>query len=154
IGAFLAGMALSESVDERVHTMTAGVSELMVPFFLVGIGLRLDPSVFSNGPTVLLAAALLVAAIASKLLGCGLAAFRLGRGDAFRVAAGMAPRGEVGMVVAALGRRMGIMPDSTYAIIVFLSIATTLAAPPMIKLAFRGETPLLQGDGVALPPPG
>jgi Kef-type K+ transport system membrane component KefB len=138
IGAFLAGMALSETVDERVHTMTSGVAELMVPFFLAGIGLRLDPSVFTHGDTLLLALALLVTAIVSKLAGCGLAAFRMGRRDALRVGAGMAPRGEVGMVVAALGRKMGIMPESTYAIIVFLSIATTLAAPPMIKLAFRG----------------
>ncbi|MDP9169511.1 MAG: cation:proton antiporter, partial [Acidobacteriota bacterium] len=139
IGAFLAGMALSETVDERVHTMTSGVAELMVPFFLAGIGLRLDPSVFRDGGTLVLALVLLVTAIVSKLAGCGLAAFRMGRRDALRVGAGMAPRGEVGMVVAALGRKMGIMPESTYAIIVFLSIATTLAAPPMIKLAFRGE---------------
>jgi hypothetical protein len=31
------------------------------------------------------------------------------------------------------------MPDSTFAIIIFLFVATTLAAPPMIpRLAFRG----------------
>ena len=39
VGAFLAGMALSETVDKRVLTMTAGVSELLVPFFLAGIGI-------------------------------------------------------------------------------------------------------------------
>ncbi len=138
IGAFLAGVALSETVDERAHTMTSGVSELLVPFFLVGIGMRLDPAVFANGSTLVLTLMLLVAAIAAKLVGCGLGAFRLGRADALRVGAGMAPRGEVGMVVAQLGRRMGVLPESTYAIIMFLSIATTLAAPPMIRLAFRG----------------
>ncbi len=142
IGAFLAGMALSETVEERVHTMTSGVSELMVPFFLAGIGLRLDLSVFTHAPTLALALVLLVAAILSKLIGCGLGAFRLGFRDALRVGAGMAPRGEVGMVVAALGRRMGIMSESVYAIIVFLSIATTLAAPPMIGIFFRGVRPL------------
>src|SRR5207237_2004337 len=42
IGAFLAGMALSESLDLRVHTLSLGVSELLTPFFLVGIGLHLD----------------------------------------------------------------------------------------------------------------
>jgi len=139
IGAFFAGLALSETVDTRVHTMTSGVSEFLVPFFLVGIGLRLDPSVFADGSTLVLALVLLAAAIVAKLVGCGLGAFRLGRRDALRVGAGMAPRGEVGMVVAQLGRRMGVMPESVYAVIIFLSIATTLAAPPMIRLAFRGE---------------
>ncbi len=138
IGAFLAGMALSESVEDRVRTMTAGVSELLVPFFLVGIGLRLDPAVFSNGRTIFLALSLLVAALLSKLIGCGLGAIRLGKTDALRVGAGMAPRGEVGMVVAQLGRKLGVMPDDIFAIIIFLSVATTLASPPMIRLAFRG----------------
>lgn len=138
IGAFLAGMALSETVEDRVRTMTAGVSELLVPFFLVGIGMRFDPAVFSNARTIFLALSLLVAALLSKLIGCGLGAVRLGKTDALRVGTGMAPRGEVGMVVAQLGRKLGVMPDSAFAIIIFLSVATTLAAPPMIRLAFRG----------------
>jgi len=138
IGSFLAGMALSETVEPRVRTMTAGVSELLVPFFLVGIGMRFDPRVFSDGQTALLALALLIAALLSKLIGCGLGAIRLGRADALRVGTGMAPRGEVGMVVAQLGRKLGVMPDNIFAIIIFLSIATTLAAPPMIRVAFRG----------------
>lgn len=138
IGAFLAGMALSETVESRVHTMANGVSELLVPFFLVGIGMRLDPAIFTSPSMMLLAGTLLIAAILSKLLGCGLGAMRLGYRDALRVGIGMAPRGEVGMVVAQLGRKMGVMQESTYAIIVFLSIATTLAAPPMIRVAFRG----------------
>ena len=138
IGAFLAGMALSETVGERVHTMTSGVSELLVPFFLAGIGMSLDPKVFQHRETILLALLLLLGAILSKLIGCGLGALRLGRADALRVGAGMAPRGEVGMVVAQIGRQMGIMPDNVYAIVVFLSVATTLLSPPLIRFAFRG----------------
>ena len=138
IGAFLAGMALSETVGDRVHTMTSGVSELLVPFFLAGIGMSLDPKVFQHRETILLALLLLLGAILSKLIGCGLGALRLGRADALRVGAGMAPRGEVGMVVAQIGRQMGIMPDNVYAIVVFLSVATTLLSPPMIRFAFRG----------------
>ncbi len=138
IGAFLGGVALSETVGERVHTMTNGVSELLVPFFLAGIGMSFDPAVFSNGGTILLAMVLLVAAIAAKLLGCGAGALRLGKRDALRVGVGMAPRGEVGMVVAQIGRGMGVMTDSVFAIVVFLSVATTLVSPPMIRVAFRG----------------
>jgi Kef-type K+ transport system membrane component KefB len=140
IGAFLAGMALSETAGERVHTMTSGVSELLVPFFLAGIGMSLDPKVFQHRETIVLALVLLAGAILSKLVGCGLGAFRLGGVDALRVGAGMAPRGEVGMVVAQIGRQMGVMSDNVYAVVVFLSVATTLVAPPMIRFAFRGVT--------------
>jgi Kef-type K+ transport system membrane component KefB len=141
IGAFLGGMALSQTVGERVHTMTVGVSELLTPFFLVGIGMTLEPTVFKSGATLLFAGVLLVVAILSKLIGCGLGAWRLGVKDAVRVGVGMAPRGEVGMVVAQIGRKLGVMPDSVFAIVVFLSVATTLVAPPMIRVAFRGALP-------------
>ncbi len=141
VGAFLGGMALSQTVGERVHTMTNGVSELLTPFFLVGIGMTLEPTVFKSAATLSLAGVLLVVAILSKLVGCGLGAWRLGVKDAVRVGVGMAPRGEVGMVVAQIGRKLGVMPESVFAIVVFLSVATTLVAPPMIRVAFRGALP-------------
>jgi len=98
IGAFLAGMALSDSLQPRVHDLAHGVSELLIPFFLVGIGLYLDLSVFSHADTLILSVLILIAAVLSKLLGCGLGALTMGRANAFRIGAGMAPRGEVGMV--------------------------------------------------------
>jgi hypothetical protein len=36
---------------------------------------------------------------------------------------------------------MGVMAESVYGIIVFMSVATTLIAPPLLKLSFRGESP-------------
>jgi Kef-type K+ transport system membrane component KefB len=138
IGAFLAGMALSETVDHRVHELTNGVTELLVPFFLVGVGLHLDITAFTNTSTVVLGLLILVAAILSKLIGCGLGALPLGRADAFRVGAGMVPRGEVGMVVAQIGLGLGVIAQHIYGIIVFMSVVTTLVAPPMLNAAFRG----------------
>jgi Kef-type K+ transport system membrane component KefB len=76
VGAFLAGMALSEHVGPRVHEMAHGVSELLVPFFLVGVGLHLEISVFTSQSTILLALVIFAAAILSKLWG---AAWRLTR---------------------------------------------------------------------------
>jgi Kef-type K+ transport system membrane component KefB len=42
IGAFLGGMAMAETVNERVHVLAHGVAEFLLPFFLTGIGLNLD----------------------------------------------------------------------------------------------------------------
>lgn len=140
VGAFLAGMALAESAGPRVRDLSNGVAELLVPFFLTGVGLRLDVRVFANRGTIALAALVLVVAIVSKLVGCGLGAALYGRGDMLRIGVGMIPRGEVGMVVAELGQRMGIIPMPIYGVVVFMAVATTLIAPPLLTLAYRGVT--------------
>jgi len=141
VGAFLAGLALSESTDERVMHMTSGVAELLVPFFLAGIGLRLDLSALRSPATLLLSVLIILAALVSKFVACGGAAWRMGRTDAIRVGIGMMPRGEVGMVVAQIGLSLGIMNQGAYGVIVLMSVATTLIAPPLLKMAFRGEAP-------------
>jgi len=138
VGAFLAGMALSETVEQRVRDLSSGVTELLVPFFLAGLGLHLDLTVFANRGTVLLAVLILAAAIISKFIGCGLGALPLGRTDAIRVGVGMIPRGEVGMVVAQIGLGLGVIAQSVYGTIVFMSVATTLIAPPLLTWAYRG----------------
>lgn len=137
IGAFLAGMALSESVSRRVHDLTNGVTELLTPFFLAGIGLSLDVSVFRDGRVLALSLVVLAAAVFSKMVFCGLGAWRMGRPNMLRVGAGMVPRGEVGMVVAQLGLSLGVISQSTYGVVVFMAVATTLAAPPLLQIAYR-----------------
>jgi len=139
IGAFLAGMALASSVSEETKQETEGVTQLLVPFFLVGIGMQMDLSVFSNSQTMWMCGLILLAAILSKLVGCGLGAWRLGFRDAVKVGVGMVPRGEVGMVVAQIGLGIGVIPKDVYAVVVFMSVATTMVAPLMLKLAFRDE---------------
>ena len=138
IGAFLAGMVLAESVSHRVHDLTQGVTELLVPFFLAGIGLHFSLSALSNWSTVTLAGLILVAAMLSKFVGCGLGAYSLGWADASRVGVGMIPRGEVGMVVAQIGQSLGVIGEHVYAVVVLMSVATTLVAPPLLKLTYRG----------------
>jgi Kef-type K+ transport system membrane component KefB len=137
IGAFLAGMALSETVSHRVHDLSAGVSELLVPFFLAGIGLQFDVSVFQDSKLAVLAVVILIAAVVSKLVGCGIGALGAGRANALRVGAGMIPRGEVGMVVAQIGLARGIIEKPIYAVVVFMAVMTTVVAPPMLNYLYR-----------------
>ncbi len=136
VGAFLAGMAMSETVEQRVHEMTGGVAEVFLPFFLAGVGMQLDLTIFRNPGTLALASLIIGAAIVSKLIGCGAGALRLGRKDALRVGVGMIPRGEVGMVVAQIGSSLGVVPHELYGIIVAMSVATTLVAPPLLRAVF------------------
>jgi Kef-type K+ transport system membrane component KefB len=141
VGAFLAGMALSETVDPRVEHLAQGVTELLVPFFLAGIGMHLDIRGFTEPSVVALALAILAAAIFSKLVGCGLGAWRMGWRNMLRVGLGMMPRGEVGMVVAQIGLTMGVISTHVYGVAVFMAVCTTLLAPPFLRLAYRGVAP-------------
>ncbi|HKP84479.1 MAG TPA: cation:proton antiporter [Blastocatellia bacterium] len=141
IGAFLAGVALSEATDgTRLHQQSETLSEFLTPFFLVTIGMRLDLKAFLSLELVLLSGAVIALAIASKFVGCGLGAMRMGKRRAIQVGAGMIPRGEVGIVVAQIG--LAITGNTAlYAVAVAMAVVTTLAAPPFIKMSFAGETP-------------
>lgn len=141
VGAFFAGMALSGKVANRVNDLAHGATELLVPFFLAGIGLRVDLSAFRGGSLLLLALVILLAAIASKCIGCGLSSLPLGKADALRIGVGMIPRGEVGMVVAQLGLTMGVISRPVYGVVVFMAVATTVVAPPLLKFTFSGVAP-------------
>ena len=141
IGAFLAGMAMGEALPHRVHDLAQGVTELLVPFFLVGIGLRFNLQAFSSRSTLALAVLVLLTAILAKVVGCGLGALKHGRPVALRVGFGMIPRGEFCMVVAQVGMGLKAIPADTYGIVVFMAVGATLLTPPLLKLAFRGIEP-------------
>ncbi|MBA2525588.1 MAG: cation:proton antiporter [Pyrinomonadaceae bacterium] len=143
IGAFLAGMALAEATegDERLHTQTNGVMEFLVPFFLVNIGMQLQLSVFRDWSLVWLALAVTLVALVTKLIGCGAGAWSLGLKRAAQVGVGMMPRGEVGIVVAQIGLSLGVIDARLYAVVLFMAVATTLIAPPLLNGLFKTEAP-------------
>jgi Kef-type K+ transport system membrane component KefB len=142
VGAFLAGLALSESADRRVRDLTRGVSELLVPFFLVGIGSRMDLGLFRSQSTILLAFLMLAMVIVTKVAGCGLGAFSVGWRNALRVGLGMVPRGEVTMAIAQMGLSTKVVSPQVYAVVVFIAVVTTLITPLLLTAAFR--TPALE----------
>jgi Kef-type K+ transport system membrane component KefB len=51
----------------------------------------------------------------------------------------MVPRGEVGLIVAGIGRAQGILTDTIFSAVVVMTIVTTLVAPPVLKLLLRGD---------------
>jgi Kef-type K+ transport system membrane component KefB len=142
VGAFLAGLALSETADSRVRDLTRGVNELVVPFFLVGIGLRLDLALFRSKSVIGLAVLILMMVIVTKLIGCGAGALSLGWRNALKVGLGMVPRGEVTMVIAQMGLSLAVIRPEMYGVVVFMAVASALLTPLLLKIAFR--TPVLE----------
>jgi len=140
IGAFLAGMALSESAEDTDMPVQAeAVTEFLLPFFLTSIGMQLKLEVFLNSHVVVLASLITLLAVVSKLLGCGLGAISLGYKRALQVGMGMVPRGEVGIVVAQIGLGLAAVSNEAYGVVLVMAVATTLIAPPFLVRLFREE---------------
>ena len=141
IGAFLAGMALAEATEEnqRMHDFTSGVTEFLVPFFLVSIGMQLNLSVFTDSSVVVLAVVITIAAVITKFIGCGLGAWGMTNREMAQVGVGMIPRGEVGIVVAQIGLGMAVISQQFFAAVLFMAVATTLIAPPLIKFFYSED---------------
>jgi Kef-type K+ transport system membrane component KefB len=76
------------------------------------------------------AGGLLVAAVIGKLA-AGLGARR--PVNRLAVGIGMLPRGEIGLVFAAIGRSLGVLDDAIFSAIVLMVIVTTLISPPWLK---------------------
>ena len=151
IGAFLAGMALAEATEGNhdMHKQTAGVTEFLVPFFLVNIGMQLKLAAFRDPAVIVLALTVTVIAVVTKLIGCGLGAWPMGLRRAAQIGMGMVPRGEVGIVVAQIGLSLAVITDRLYGVVLFMAIATTLIAPPFLKMLFASEAAAREEIGPA-----
>lgn len=147
IGAFLAGMALAEATEgnQKMRVLTSGVTEFLVPFFLVHIGMQLNLSVFNDSSVIVLALVITAAAVVTKFIGGGLGAWGMKRREMAQIGVGMIPRGEVGIVVAQIGLGMAVISEQFFASVLFMAVATTLIAPPLIKFFYSEDRDL---DGV------
>ena len=140
IGAFLAGMVLAEARERYgLERQVASAAELVVPFFFVVTGARVDFASLLRGEALGLLAAFSLLAILTKLVGCGLPALRLGPRAALIVGVGMVPRGEIGFVVASLGLATGALGMELYGVIVAMAILTTLVTPPLLARLVAGR---------------
>lgn len=117
--------------EKHVENLFDDLSRFFVPIFFVYTGLQVNLSVFGDAKTVGVALVITVVAILGKLVS-GLAA---GKGlDRLMIGAGMAPRGEVGLIFAGIGRELGVVDDRLFAAIVIVVILTTLVTPPALSL--------------------
>ncbi|MDR0447337.1 MAG: cation:proton antiporter [Treponema sp.] len=158
IGAYIAGLSLSKTdiaivIQERIR----GVYEFFVPVFFAVMGMMVNIREIIS-PTVLFIGAIYTGvAVVSKVIGCGGPALLLGFNGkgAFRIGAGMVPRGEVALIIAGIGISSGIINEQLFAVVILMTLITTLAAPPLLtaslKLAGSGtRNPVKGGDSASM----
>ncbi len=139
IGAFLAGMVLAETEhSEGLQRQMEPLFDFLVPFFFVVSAARVDPGALGDaGPGFL--AAVLAAALLAKPAGCAAAAAGLSRRHRLVVGAGMLPRGEVTLAVAASLVAPGAAESQLYAALVAAVLLSTLLAAPLLQAVVPPE---------------
>lgn len=138
IGAFLAGLILAETEHRpTLEKETKPILAFIVPFFFVVTGMQVDMQVLASWPVLGTVTLVSLLAIVSKLIGAGLGAKSLGTRSALIVGVGMVPRGEVGIIIASLGRQAEVFGDTIYAVIIAMSLITSVVAPPALKALFK-----------------
>lgn len=135
VGAFLAGMLFadhpeSKSIEKQVQPLLV----FLTPFFFVLTGAMVNVRNISGIQAVGTLLLFVTVAVLSKLLGAGLASLTLGTRSALIIGVGMVPRGEVGVIIAGNALAIGAIQSQDYSMLVLMSIATTVIAPPVMKL--------------------
>ena len=131
-GAFVAGLVVSKT--QRTQWLASKFDTisymLLSPLFFASIGIKVVLPAM-NGKVVGFTVVLVIVAVLTKVLGCGLGAKVCGYKNyqCARIGVGMISRGEVALIVADKGSALGLM-----GIVVVL---TTIITPILLKFVFR-----------------
>ncbi len=134
------GKSLRALMEKHAHhqheSMIEPIGYFFVPVFFVLTGMQVDLKTLADPMLVAIALGITVAAVAGKLA----AGFAAGRGASpWIVGWGMVPRGEVGLIFAVAGQKLGVLDDAMFSIIVIMVILTTLLTPPILTALLRRQ---------------
>ena len=142
-GAYLLGYVFAEADLKGLieRTFAALGHGLLIPLFFVSIGL--SSNFRALGGHWMLLTVIAAVAIVTKLIGCGTAALAMGMGPvrSFRIGCGMISRGEVGLIVTAMGASSGIFGEPEVAVMVAVVLLTTILTPLIMRGAFMMKAP-------------
>ncbi len=138
IGAFLAGITL-ESLAIKSYKEGAQYLEMVfAAIFFVSLGILLDFSGF-HFSSIYFIIALVLVAVASKLIGCFIPAYflKFNMRDSLIIGVGMVPRGEVAAIVGLLAMTAGLITQEVYIAILCMALFTTIAIPFFYSILFK-----------------
>lgn len=136
-GAYFAGLILCNVTETKSYIASKiNITSYMffTPIFFASIGIKTVITGMSQ-ELILFTLALLIVAILSKIVGCGLGAKNCGFSnmDSLAIGVGMISRGEVALIVAQKGEQAGLISPTLFPAIVLVVIVTTLITPILLK---------------------
>ncbi len=143
-GAFIAGLIISNTtratfVSSRCETLSF---MLLSPVFFASVGLKVNLAGL-DGRIILFAVLLIIVAVVTKIIGCGVAAKICGysNGQALRIGVGMITRGEVALIVADKGIASGLMLAEFMGPVILMVVATTVVTPILLRVVYKKPLP-------------
>ena len=151
-GAFIAGLIISNTQRTKyISSRFDTVSYLLLsPIFFASIGIKVVlPNMTAS--IIIFSVLLLLIAVLTKIIGCGLGAKICGftNSESIQVGTGMISRGEVALIVASKGQAVGLMSSAFFGPIVIMVVITTIITPVLLKIVFnkkKNVTELVQSD--------
>lgn len=141
-GAFAAGLMFSTSKKSSyaLSKMEPLSVLLLSPIFFASVGLKIDIKSFSL-EMVLMTVLLLLVAVSSKIIGCGLGAKIMGYTNvqSKKIGVGMVPRGEVALIVINKGLQSGIVNDKFLAPLLVSIIGSAIITPIWLKQIYKSQ---------------
>jgi Kef-type K+ transport system membrane component KefB len=142
LGAFLAGVMLSKSPEletkEFSNDLSVVAHGIFIPLFFAWIGLQiiLLPGMIGTFPLMLIAVA-----IGGKVIGAGIAGMisRFSRTETLSLGIGMIPRGEVCLIVLAIGKGLGLIPDIVFSSVFMVIAVTVIVTPILLTLVLKNR---------------
>ncbi len=137
-------MAIASShTAEQIRDYVKKVSIIFSPVFfgLAGAQFNLGSFLTTNWFFYAFFAALVLVAIISKMIGCGVPAifFLKSRRRGKKVGYGMISRGEVGLIVGGVAISAGAISQSIYSAILGMIMLTTIIAPLLLRKSYDNE---------------
>lgn len=138
-GAFFAGLIITKTTHTTYIARRFGILSyvFLSPVFFANIGLQVElPSM--SPMIVCFAVVLVVIAVMTKVVGCGVGAkvCKYSNKDCLRIGAGMVSRGEVALIVAAKGNAIGLISADLMGPVVIVVVITTIISPILLKMTF------------------
>lgn len=124
---------LQKHAGHQHEHMIEPIGYFFVPVFFVLTGMQVDLRALADPVVVAVALGVTAAAVAGKLA----AGFFAGTHGRWIVGWGMVPRGEVGLIFAMVGKKLGVMDEALFSVIVIMVILTTLITPPVLTWLLR-----------------
>lgn len=139
-GAFIAGVILSKNKETSYIANRFNIISYMLlsPIFFASIGINMTIPKMSIS-VVVMTIVLIIVAILTKIIGCGIGAKLCGYSncEVIQIGIGMISRGEVALIVANKGMKLGIMNSYFLPPIIIMVIITTIITPILLKRAYR-----------------
>jgi CPA2 family monovalent cation:H+ antiporter-2 len=132
LGAFLAGMILSEStLSQRAAQETWPLRDAFAVLFFVSVGMLFNPAIVLSHPLALLATLIIISLGKPLVAFLVMRLFRHSKSTALMIAASRAQIGEFSFILAGLGVALGLLPPDGRDLILAGALLSILFTPFM-----------------------